>query len=95
MEILQISIIYLIGLITGMFVGKEFLSRPSRAGAELGEYIIDDMEISYVNGSRELIHDVAQVEVGTDFILMFDIQGNIKAIMPNKEIERIKVLERT
>ena len=94
METLQISIIYLIGLITGMFVGKEFLSRPSRVGAELGEYLLDDMEIFYVNGGGELIHDVAQVEVGENFVIMLDIQGNIKAIIPIKEIERIKVLER-
>ena len=95
METLQISIIYLIGLITGLFVGKEFLSRPSRAGAEFEEYLLDDMEIFYVNGGKETIHDVAQVEVGENFIIMLDIQSNIKAIIPNKEIENIKVLERT
>lgn len=95
MELLQISIIYLIGFIVGLIVGKEFLSRPSRVGAGLGEYIADDMEIFYVNGNKEIIHDVVQVEVGENFIIMLDRESNIKVIIPNREIEHINVLERT
>lgn len=95
MELLQISVIYLIGFIVGLIVGKRLLSNSSQTMADFVEYIIDDMEITYINGSRELIHEVAQVEINDNFILMLDVQGNIKAIIPNKEIEHIKVLERT
>lgn len=94
METLRISIIYLIGFITGVAVGKEFLSRPSRVGAEFGEYLLDDMEIFYVNGGKELIHDVAQVEVGENFVIMLDREKNVKAIIPNREIERIKSIRK-
>ena len=81
---------FTIGVIVGLDVFPIFFPVE-----EATEYILDDMEIFYVNGGRELIHEVAQVEVGTEFILMFGMQNNIKAIIPNREIEHIKVLERT
>ena len=95
MEALQTFLLYLIVFVMGIIVGVDMFSILPHTEEESIEYITDDIEIFYVNGGRELIHDVAQVEVGTEFILMFGMQNNIKAIIPNREVEHIKVLERT
>ena len=94
MEILQKLIVCLIVFATGVVIGIDVLPILFQVEERSTEYIIDDMEIAYVNGSRELIHDVAQVEVGEKFVLMFDTANNVKAIIPNREIEYIKSIRK-
>lgn len=94
MEILQMLIVCLIVLATGVVIGINVLPTLSQMEGGSTEYILDDMEIAYVNGGRELIHDVAQVEVGEKFVLMFDTANNVKAIIPNREIEYIKSIRK-
>ena len=94
MEILQVLLMCLIAFATGVVVGIDVLPILFQVEERSTEYVLDDMEIAYVNGSRELIHDVAQVEVGEKFILMSDTEKNIMAIIPNREIEYIKSIRK-
>ena len=88
MEVLSYVVIFIIGMLAGLdLVPKLFLSEST-------EYIVDDMEVAYLNGGKELIEDIAQVEVGEEFILMFDKENNVKAIIPNGEVWHIKSIRK-
>lgn len=88
MEVLSYVVIFIIGTLVGLdLVPKLFLPEST-------EYVFDDMEITYIDGSKELIQDIAEVEVGEKFVLMFDGKNNIKAIIPNGEVLHIKSIRK-
>lgn len=88
MEVLSYVVIFIIGMLAGLdLVPKLFLSEST-------EYIIDDMEVAYLSGSKELIQDIAQVEIGEKFVLMLDRENNVRAIIPNGEIWHIRSIRK-
>lgn len=93
-EVARLSVWCFMGFIMGTFFGLEIVPKFLAIAPESIEYITDDMEIFYVNGNKEIIHDVAQVEVGENFVIMLDRESNIKAIIPNREIECIKSIRK-
>ena len=90
---LQTLAICLIAFATGVVAGIDMAPRFF-ATEESIEYISDDMEIVYMSSGTEIIHDVAQVEVGENFVIMLDREKNVKVIIPNREIERIKSIRK-
>ena len=93
-ETTRIFINLLLSFVIGVIVGWGILSILLQVGEQSSEYIVNDMEIAYLSGDKELIHDVARVEINDNFLLMFDGENNLRAIIPNEEIWLIRVLER-
>ena len=86
---LMYLIVFAIGVATGVDIIPALFSTR-----EPEEYILDDMEISYVKSGSEIIHGVAQVEVGESFVIMLDRENSVKVIIPNREIEYIKSIRK-
>ena len=94
-EVARLAAWCFLGFITGILLGVDIVPKLlATMEPESTEYIFDDMEITYIDGSKELIQDIAEVEVGDKFVLMFDEKNNIKVIIPNGEVLHIKSIRK-
>lgn len=89
-ETIRMLINLLASFVIGVIVGWGILPILFQVGEQSGEYMVVDMEVAYLSGDKELIHDVARVEINDSFLLMFDGNNNIKAIISNEKIKCIK-----
>ena len=94
-EVARLAAWCFLGFITGILLGVDIVPKLlATMEPESGEYIVDDMEVAYLNGGKELIQGIAQVEIGEKFVLMFDRENNIRAIIPNEEVWHIKSIRK-